>query len=192
MEHGMPPMTGFGMGIDRFVALITGQPNLRDVVLFPLMKPEKKQISNAEKEKMYRSKKIVMIANEELNAGITANAMGQLGISIGGHAKQKLFETKVLHDADGRIHYTDALYPMTNLSGSQEQMAAFADKCYAAEIQFFDFSDIMRKAHRDDQMLEEYKALKTKDIEYIAVGAIVPEDFEKEFLSGLQLFGDRK
>jgi lysyl-tRNA synthetase class 2 len=42
MEHGFPPMTGFGMGIDRLVALITGQPNLRDVVLFPLMKPEVK------------------------------------------------------------------------------------------------------------------------------------------------------
>ncbi len=41
MEYGFPPMTGFGMGIDRFVALITEQPNLRDVVLFPLMKPEK-------------------------------------------------------------------------------------------------------------------------------------------------------
>jgi lysyl-tRNA synthetase class 2 len=42
MEQGFPPMTGFGMGIDRFVALITGQPNLRDVVLFPLMRPEEK------------------------------------------------------------------------------------------------------------------------------------------------------
>jgi lysyl-tRNA synthetase, class II len=40
MEHGMPPITGFGMGIDRLVALVTGQKNLRDVVLFPLMKRE--------------------------------------------------------------------------------------------------------------------------------------------------------
>jgi len=38
METGMPPMTGFGMGIDRFVALLTTQPNLRDVIFFPLMK----------------------------------------------------------------------------------------------------------------------------------------------------------
>ncbi len=39
MEHGMPPMSGWGMGVERFLALLTGQDNLRDVVLFPLMKP---------------------------------------------------------------------------------------------------------------------------------------------------------
>ncbi|MEN8149337.1 MAG: lysine--tRNA ligase [Planctomycetota bacterium] len=38
MEHGMPPISGWGMGIDRFVALLTGQANLRDVVLFPLLR----------------------------------------------------------------------------------------------------------------------------------------------------------
>lgn len=39
MEFGMPPISGWGMGIDRFVALLTDVPNLRDVVWFPLMKP---------------------------------------------------------------------------------------------------------------------------------------------------------
>src|SRR5262245_36918292 len=39
METGMPPMSGFGMGLDRFLCLLTNQENLRDVVLFPLMKP---------------------------------------------------------------------------------------------------------------------------------------------------------
>ncbi len=41
MEYGMPPISGLGLGIDRMVALLTQQPNLRDVVLFPLMRPEK-------------------------------------------------------------------------------------------------------------------------------------------------------
>ena len=41
LEYGCPPCSGFGMGIDRIVALLTQQQNLRDVVLFPLMKPER-------------------------------------------------------------------------------------------------------------------------------------------------------
>jgi lysyl-tRNA synthetase, class II len=38
MEHGMPPMSGLGLGIDRFVALLTNAATLRDVVLFPAMR----------------------------------------------------------------------------------------------------------------------------------------------------------
>ncbi len=38
MEHGMPPMSGLGLGIDRFVAILTNQETLRDVVLFPNMR----------------------------------------------------------------------------------------------------------------------------------------------------------
>lgn len=40
MEYAMPPQSGLGFGIDRFLTLIMGQENLRDVVLFPLVKPK--------------------------------------------------------------------------------------------------------------------------------------------------------
>ena len=40
MEQGMPPISGLGFGIDRLMMLIFNQESIRDVVLFPLMKPE--------------------------------------------------------------------------------------------------------------------------------------------------------
>lgn len=39
MEHGMPPISGWGMGIDRILQIITGEENIRNMVLFPLMRP---------------------------------------------------------------------------------------------------------------------------------------------------------
>ncbi|MCU0652848.1 MAG: lysine--tRNA ligase [Candidatus Pacebacteria bacterium] len=39
LEYGMPPAAGFGMGIDRFVALLTDSNALREIILFPIMKP---------------------------------------------------------------------------------------------------------------------------------------------------------
>lgn len=41
LKHGMPPTAGFGMGIDRLAAILTDSHNIKEVIVFPTLKPEK-------------------------------------------------------------------------------------------------------------------------------------------------------
>ncbi len=184
MEHGMPPMTGFGMGIDRFVALITEQPNLRDVVLFPLMKPQESESIPKEKIRMKKphaiktneehmkaseeSKKFVAILNKKIDSGKLMNALGHMAAGVaGGSGSEMCFLD--YRDADDNPHPFISHFPFIVLKADNaNQIRVLREKALALGVEYTDFTSTMAVGSSFDQ-LKRTKDTKEEDLDYYGI-----------------------
>ena len=114
LEYGMPPTSGIGIGIDRLCILMTGQPTIQEVLLFPTMKPEK--VTPKDKAEKYMA-----IGVPEEWVAVIQKAGYNTVDSLRGVKPGKLFQELL----DIKKKYRDYLSELQN--PSQQEVAAWIE-----------------------------------------------------------------
>lgn len=111
VDHGLPPIAGWGMGIDRFMALISDCENLKDVVLFPLMRPieqeEKDNISfpQLKKAPIDRANALDLLKKYVTSESLLKHSLASAAVMEGlaeyfNQDKDNFYIAGLLHDID--------------------------------------------------------------------------------------------
>lgn len=187
MEHGMPPMTGFGMGIDRLVSIFTEQKNLRDVIFFPIMRPEKSVTKNKKKETMLAVAVINTGAN--LASWQELNTIAHLNAAFGARVGKDLFTKDFVISKDNqkiKLNIKNAI--IIKKTGSIDKIREVITKAKSQKLEVDEFTREMLET-TNDKKVEEITASKNyKDIEYLGVLVYGPKSEVEELTSKLQLY----
>ncbi len=186
MEYGMPPISGWGMGIDRIVALLTKQDNLRDVVLFPLVRPEQESViaSTAKQSPEKKpttstqpdalpdetTKRFVAILSKKAETGRLMNALGHMAAGlVGGHGLDSEGTFLDYQDRDGSVHSPISHFPFIVLSAdNSSQLSKVIEGAKELGIPYNFFTDTMTIGGSDPQR-EATQAKSASELEYWGV-----------------------
>lgn len=113
LSYGMPPTAGWGMGIDRFVAFLADQHTIKDVILFPTMKPEAvdnnfqvQSTPTASTPLTFTKEQAITLVNQQIQSPHLRNHCLAVGVTMRALA-EKLGEDEHLWEVAGILHDAD-------------------------------------------------------------------------------------
>ncbi len=174
MEYGMPPQSGWGMGIERILALLTWQDNLRDMVLFPLMK------TNTNEEKVNKKTQLaVALLNKESNLEKwqELNTIAHLSASFSARIWKSLFEHESATTSDGQnipMNIQHAI--MIKEAPSNQDLQTLYTIAKNGWLEVVPFTREMLETSDDSIVQKNTEAKKMLEVEYL----------------GILIFGDKK
>jgi lysyl-tRNA synthetase, class II len=185
MEYGMPPQSGWGMGIERILCLLTGQDNLRDMVLFPLMKSEGKK---EEMKKNTSTKIATVLLNKSANLASwqQMNTVAHLAASFAARTGKNLFMQDTVETQDWesmKLNIQHAI--MIKEAPSNEELKKVIWEARKSNLIAVEFTREMLQTSDDKKVRETTAGKQYEDIEILWILLFGErkqvESFTKEF-----------
>lgn len=188
MEYGMPPNGGIGIGIDRLVMFLSGVKNIKEVILFPTMKP-KEQFQDKESKKTMMviavlNKKAKLEPWQELNA--IAHLTAAFGARVG---RGELFTRDTIVSKDNhqiKLNIKNAI--MIKTAPSEKVLRELLTKAKNAKLEVDEFIREMIETTNDKKVTEITASKNFADIEYLGILIYGPKDVVEDLTSDLKLY----
>ncbi len=167
MEHGFPPQSGFGMGIERIFAILMQEENLREVVMFPMMKPlwNEGKISG-------KTQLVVAVLNKEskLEKWQELNTIGHLSASFAAREWKHLLVKDDVKTSDGIVVPMDMQHAiMIKQAENNADMQAIFQNAQKEGLQTVPFTREMLDSSDDKLVVQRIEEKAFSDVEYLWV-----------------------
>jgi lysyl-tRNA synthetase, class II len=186
MEYGMPPQSWLGMGLDRIFSLLTEQENLRDVVLFPLMRGENKGEVKAKK---------TMLAVSIINKWIwlepwqEMNTIAHLNAAFWAREGRSLFTQNTVATKDNtEINLNIQHAIMIKESPNSAKIITLIKKAQAEWLQIAEFTREMLNTTDDKNVVEWTKQKDFQEVEYLWVEIFWPKKIVEALTNEFPLY----
>lgn len=177
MQHGMPPQSWRGMGIDRILSLLLWKTNIRDVIMFPLMKPEYHQDIAMGASK--KTKIAVALVNTwaGMHSWQEMNTIAHLNAAFGARVGKSLFTQDDITTHDGHhINLNIQHAIMIKQAPDAKTLIALSHLAKESNLEVAEFTREMLETTDDKKIIEQTWSKDHHDVEYL----------------WLLLFGDKK
>ncbi|MFA7244022.1 MAG: amino acid--tRNA ligase-related protein [Patescibacteria group bacterium] len=164
IEYGMPPAAGWGMGIDRFVRVLTSSQTLREVLFFPFMRPE--LVKSTENKLAI----VVLNKNAGMNEWQEMNTIAHLSASFAGRVGKEIFTTNSIETKDGKSLPLNPKHAIViKGAGNSEELVDLLETARARKQLSYVFTREMLDSTNDKKISEITASKNENEIEFLGV-----------------------
>lgn len=197
LEYGMPPLGGIGFGIDRLAMMFSNTESIREIIAFPLLKPEQ-QFSNSVKAFISendgnlpdeKDKRFIAVLKKDVEPGKLMNALGHMTAGLaGGYEKAGEMCFLQYEDKEGGKHPNISHFPFIVLrADNSNQIRTIREEAIKRRLLYTDFTSTMTVGTSAEQV-KATKETSENDLDYFGICLFGNTSELKEFTGKFSLF----